>query len=42
MCRTGHLLGLILDKHLDRDINILNFSTYSKDGANEDALHINE
>ena len=37
VCRTGHLLGLILDKHLDRDINILNFSIHSTDGANEDA-----
>ena len=37
VCRTGRLLGLILDKHLDRDINILNFSTHSKDGANEEA-----
>ena len=31
------MLGLILDKHLDRDINILNFSIHSTDGANEDA-----
>ena len=37
VCRTGHLLGLILDKHLDRDTNILNFVTHSKDGTNEDA-----
>ena len=37
VCRTGHLLGLILDKHLDRDVTILNFSIHSTDGANKDA-----
>ena len=37
VCRTGHLLSLILDQHLDRDIDKLNFSTHSNDGANEDA-----